>query len=56
MERKRTDGPAIAFDEVRVCPVCGKKIDGLGEVKCGDHFTGYSFQNLRRIPDFILVK
>lgn len=48
--RKRVPGPMLAWDEVRVCPICCHLIEGLGEVHCGTHYTGYSFANLRRIP------
>lgn len=47
--RRRVMGPMIAWDEVRACPVCGKDIEGMGEVSCGGHYCGYSFPNLRRI-------
>lgn len=26
MPLKRVEGPSIAYDEVRVCPICGKEI------------------------------
>lgn len=52
---KRVLGPSIAYDEVRICPICGKDMAGMGTVKCGTHFVGYSYPNLRRIQQYIRV-
>ena len=48
MMKRRVSGPMIAYDEVRVCPVCGADVPGMGLVTCGGHFKAYSFPNLRR--------